>query len=86
MAAQTYHQLNKYVAEIKIDTMICLWIGKTPKAKPLLGDFKVITPENSLLWQQAVISKGIPVPYANLPLNPYPNTQLDLFYSYNLSF
>ena len=86
MAAQTYHQLNKYVAEIKIDTMICLWIGKTPKAKPLLGDFKVITSKIPLLSQQVVTSKGIPVPYANLPLNPYPNTQLDLFYSDDLSF
>ena len=26
------------------------------------------------------------VPYTNLQLNPYPNTQLDLFYSDNLSF
>ena len=28
-----------------------------------------------------VTSKGIPVPYTNLQLNPYPNTQLDLFCS-----
>ena len=54
---------------------------KTP-----LGDFKVITPENSLLSQQAITSKGIPVPYTNLQLNLYPNTQLDLFSSDNLSF
>ena len=44
------------------------------------GDFKVITLENSLLAQQAVTSKWIAVPYINLQLNPYPNTQLDLFY------
>ena len=50
------------------------------------GDFKVITLENSLLSKQAVTNKGIPVPYTNLQLNPYPNTQLDLFYSDNLSF
>ena len=31
-------------------------------------------------------SKGIPVPYTNLQLNPYPNTQLDLFCSDNFSF
>ena len=54
---------------------------KTP-----LGDFKVITPENSLLSQQVITSKGIPVPYTNLQLNPYPYTQLDLFSSDNLSF
>ena len=50
------------------------------------SDFKVTTPENSLLSQQAVTSKGIPVPYTNLQLNPYPNIQLDLFCSDNLSF
>ena len=55
--------------------------GKTP-----LGDFKVTTLENPLLSKQAVTSKGIPVPYTNLQLNPYPNTQLDLLCSDNLSF
>ena len=39
----------------------------------------------SVQWQ-AVISKGILVPYTNLQLNSYPNTQLDLFYSDNFSF
>ena len=52
---------------------------------PLPGDFKVITPENPLFSKQAVTSKGIIVPYTNLQLNPYPNTQLDLFCSDNLS-
>ena len=55
-------------------------------AKTLLGDFKVTTSENSLLSQQAITSKGISVPYTNLQLNPYPNIQLDLFCSDNLSF
>ena len=54
--------------------------GKTPP-----GDFKVTIPENPLLSKQTVTSKGIPVPYTNLQLNPYPNTQLDLFCSDNLS-
>ena len=66
--------------------MICLRIGKTYMAKTPLGDFKVTTFENSLLSKQAVTSKGISVPYTNLQLNPYPNAQLDLFYSDNLSF
>ena len=61
-------------------------MGKTYTAKTPLGDFKVITLENSLLSQQAVTNKGIPVPYTNLQLNPYPNTQLDLFCNDNLSF
>ena len=56
-------------------------MAKTPP-----DDFKVSTPENSLLSQQVVASKWIPVPYTNLQLNPYPNTQLDLFCSDNLSF
>ena len=56
-------------------------MAKTPS-----GDFKVTTPENLLLSKQVVTSKGILIPYINLQLNPYPNTQLDLFYSENLSF
>ena len=48
--------------------------------------FKVTTPETPLLSQQAITSKGILVPYINLQLNPYPNIQLDLFCSDNLSF
>ena len=59
---------------------------KTNTAKTPLGDFKVTTLKNPLLLEQAVISKGISVPYTNLQLNPYPNTQFDLFYSNNLFF
>ena len=57
------------------------YIAKTPP-----DDFKVTTPKNSLLSKQAVRSKGISIPYTNLQLNPYPKTQLDLFYSDNFSF
>ena len=49
-------------------------MGKTYMAKTSSGDFKVTTPEISLLSQQAITSKGISVPYTNLQLNPYPNT------------
>ena len=66
--------------------VICLWMGKTYTAKTPPGDFKITTPDNPLLSKQAVISKGILVPYTNLQLNPYPNTQLNLFYSDNFSF
>ena len=59
---------------------------KTNTTKTPPGDFKVTTPEIPLLSQQAVTSKGIPVPYTNLQLNAYPNTQLDLFCSDNFSF
>ena len=66
--------------------VICLRMGKTYMVKTPSSDFKVATPENSLLSQQAVTSKEIPVPYTDLQLNSYPNTQLDLFCSNNLSF
>ena len=59
---------------------------KTNTAKTPPGDFKVTILEISLLSQQVVTSKGISVPYTNLQLNPYPNTQLDLFYSDNFPF
>ena len=72
--------------ENKVNMVICLWMRKTSKAKTLPGDFKVTTSEKLLLAQQAVTSKEILVAYINLQLNPYPNTQLDLFYSDNLSF
>ena len=61
-------------------------MGKTNTATTTPSDFKVITLEIPLLSQQAVTSKGISVSYINLQLNPYPNTQLNLFYSDNLSF
>ena len=65
--------------------VICLQMRKTYTAKTPPGDFKVTTPKNSLLSQQVITSEGILVPYINLQLNPYPNTQLELFCSDNLS-
>ena len=47
---------------------------KTYTTKTPSGNFKVTTPENPLLSQQAVTSEEIPVPDTNLQLNPYPNT------------
>ena len=52
--------------------------GKNYRDKIPSGEFKLTTLENPLLSKQAVTSKGIPVPYTNLQLNSYPNTQLDL--------
>ena len=65
--------------------VICLQMSKTNTVKTPSGDFKVTNPKNPLLSKQAVTSKGILVPYTNLQLNPYLNTQLDLFCSDNLS-
>ena len=86
---QTRGSINKPLIklsamEIKL-TQWFLRIGKTNTVKTPPSDFKVTTLENPLLSQQAVTSKGILVPYTNLQLNPYPNTQLDLFCSDNLS-
>ena len=85
MVVQKNHQLTKRRGN-KIDTVICLRMGKTYTAKTPPGDFKVTTLENSLLSQQVITSKGISIPYTNLQLDPYPNTQLDFFCSDNLSF
>ena len=60
--------------------------GENHQGKTSPGEFKVTTLKNPLLSKQAVTSKGIPIPHTNLQLNPYPNTQLDLFCSDNLSF
>ena len=60
--------------------------GENLTAKTSPSDFQVTTPEIPLLSQQAITSKGISVPYTNVQLNPYPNTQLDLFYSNNFPF
>ena len=71
----------------KINNMvICLRMGKTYTAKTPLGEFQVTTPKILLLSKQTVTSKGISVPYNNLQLNSYPNTQLNMFYSDNFPF
>ena len=61
-------------------------MGKTHTTKTPLGNVKVTTPKNLLLSKQKITSKGILVPYTNIQLNPYPNTQLDLFCSDNLFY
>ena len=60
--------------------------GENLTAKTPPSDFQVTTPEIPLLSKQAVTSKRIPVPYTNRQLNPYSNTQLDLFCSENFPF
>ena len=55
----------------KVETVICLQMGKTSNVKIPPGDFKITIFENPLLSQQLVTSKEIPVPYTNLQLNPY---------------
>ena len=64
--------------ENKFDTGDLFMNGENHQDKTPPGEFKDTTPENSLLSKQVVTNKGILVPYTNLQLNPYPNTQLDL--------
>ena len=78
---QTRGSINKSPIKLSMqqkinNTAICL----------RMRNFKVTTPEIPLLSQQAVTSKGIPVPYTNLQLNIYSNSQLDLFCINNFSF
>ena len=64
--------------EIKFDTGYLFTNGGNLRSKTLPGEFKVTTLKNSLLSKQTATNKGISVPYTNLQLNPYSNTQLDL--------
>ena len=43
--------------KIKFDMVICLRMRKTTKEKTSSGDFKVTTPKNSLINNQAITSK-----------------------------
>ena len=61
-------------AEIKFDTGVCLRMGKTTEAKP----YWVISIKN--FTKPFDLSRN-----TNLQLNPYPNTQFDLYCSGNLS-
>ena len=54
--------------------------------KPHRVILKSPLPKFHYYHNKRLVSKGIPVPYTNLQLNPYPNTQLDLFCSDNFSF
>ena len=64
--------------KIKFDTGDLFTNGENYRGKTPPSEFKVTIPKNPLLSKQAVTSKGIPIPYTNLQLNPYPNNQLDL--------
>ena len=85
VVAQKNHKITKYAVENKWHCDL-FTNGKTYTAKTPQDDFKVTTLEKPLLSKQAVTSKRISVPYTNLQLNIYPNTQLNLFCSDNLSF
>ena len=64
--------------------MIYLRMGKTTEAKPHRVNLR--SPLLRIHFYQNKQLQGIPVPYINLQLNPYLNTELDLSCSDNLSF
>ena len=72
--------------KINLIRVIYLRMGKTTKAK--LHWEKLRSPLLRIHYYQnkRLQVKGISVPNTNLQLNPYPNTQLDLQCSDNLSF
>ena len=76
--------------KINLTQFICLQMGKTTKAKPHQMILRLQLPRIYYYQSQAVISiRNLTKPFGlsqntNLQLNPYPNTQLDLYYSDNL--
>jgi len=79
------------VAKNKFDTVICLRMGKTSKAKPHWVNLMSPLPRIHYYQSQVVTSiRNLTKPFGlsrntNLHLNPYPNTQLYLYCSGNLS-
>ena len=71
--------------KLNLTQLICLRIGKTIKAKP--QQVNIRSPLLRIYYYQnkRLQVKGIPVRNTNLQLSPYRNTQLDLYYSGNLS-
>ena len=61
-------------------------MGKTTKAKPHQVNLKSpLSRISTIINHKQLQVKGIPVRNTNLQLDPYPNTQLDLYCSGNLS-
>ena len=77
--------------KINLTQVICLRMGKTTKAKPHRMILKSPFPRIHHYQSQAVTSiRNLTKPFGlsrntNLPLNSYPNTQLDWYCSSNLS-
>ena len=70
--------------KIKFYMVICLRMGKTTKAKTLPGDFKVTTPKNLLINNQAITSKRNLTNYPWLIPNYQPIVESLLQYSIGL--
>ena len=72
--------------KINLIQVIYLRMGKTIKTKP--HQMNLRSPLSRIYYYQnkRLQVKEISVPNTNLQLNPYPNTQLNLYCSDNLSF
>ena len=72
--------------KINLTQVICLWMEKTTEAKPHRMNLRSPLPIIHYYQNNRLQVKGILLPNTNLQLNPYLNTQLDLWCSDNLSF
>ena len=83
MRDSTNKSPTKIIATTRV---ICLRMGKTTSEKPHRVNLRSPLVRIYYYQNKQLQVKGIPVSNTNLQLNPYSNTQLDLFYSDNLSF
>ena len=71
--------------KINLTQVICLRIGKTTEAKPYRVNLRSPLPRIHYYQSQVVTNiRNLTKPFGlsqntNLQLNPYPNTQLDLY-------
>ena len=71
--------------KINLTQLICLWMRKTTETKLHRVNLRSLLSRIHYYQNKQLQVKGIPVPHTNLQLNPYLNTQLDLWCSGNLS-
>ena len=72
--------------KVNLPQVICLRMGKTTEAKSHRVNLRSPLLRIHYYQNKQLQVKGIPIPNTNLQLNPYPNTQLDLFCSEKLFF
>ena len=72
--------------KINLTQVICLRMEKTIETKPHRVNLRSPLLRIHYYQNKRLQAKGIAIPNTNLQLKPYPNTQLDLQCSDNLSF
>ena len=86
VVVQTNYQITKYVVENKLTQWFVYEWGKPQRQKPHRVILRSPLPKVYYYHNKRLQKKKNSVPYTNLQLNPYPNTQLDLLCNDNLSF